>query len=401
MERKYTSLRLEITSKCNLNCQYCHNALYNNKDDDMTTDEIIKLVKGLDKKNKIKKILLTGGEPLLNKDICKIISEFTSMGIKMDMVTNGTLLTEKYLKRLEKAGLKRIRLSIDSVSNDINTRDKADIFDLWNIAKMITSKSNIELVIHTVCSPVNVNNLFDVYKKLFEVGASRWRVFDVGYQGNILNNKEMFGFLDYYERFIKSTVCIISDYLDNNYCNILDIEINNVFKTSFLNLDPDSLEVDINSIYEKSLELSPCEYVADHQLTIRSNGNASLCQYFRNSIYEFKKNNMDVEKSFIDCNHPIENTLKKNDLKYCSKCRYFLVCNGGCRSKAIYFTDDILNPDPTSCCLHELIEKELIPILPDNVKKWYNSFILENGNSPKYSVFSLNKLLNEKGFKNE
>ena len=401
MERNYTSIRLEITSKCNLNCQYCHNALYNNSKDDMSTEEIINLVKNLDEKNKIKKVLLTGGEPLLNKDICKIIKEFTSMGIKLDMVTNGTLLNETYLKRLEEAGLKRIRLSIDSVDNDCNTRDKANVIDLWKIAEMITSKSNIELAIHTVCSPANVDSLFEVYKKLMQVKAARWRVFDIGYQGNIIDNKEMFDFSDYYKRLINSTKKVLQDYLENNYQDKLDIEINNVFKTSFLYLEPDKIKFDLNEVYNKSLELSPCEYVADHQLTIRSNGNASLCQYFRNSIYEFKKNNYNVEKSFADRLHPIENELKKKDLKYCPNCKYFLVCNGGCRSKALYLTESILQPDPTSCCLHKLIDTELMPMLPENVQKWYRKFIISDGIEPKYSAKELIELLNNKGFKNE
>lgn len=401
MERNYSSIRLEITSKCNLNCQYCHNALFNNSKDDMTSEDIIKLVKNLDKKNKIKKVLLTGGEPLLNKDVCKIIEEFTKLGIKLDMVTNGTLLTEDYLKRLESAGLKRIRLSIDSVDNECNTRDKADIFDLWKVAAMITSKSNIELAIHTVCSPANVDNLFDVYKKLLEVKASRWRVFDIGYQGNMIDNKELFDFSAYYKRLIESTKKVLKDYLENDYKNILDIEINNVFKTSFLELDPLNITIDLDKVYEQNLTVSPCEYVADHQLTIRSNGTASLCQYFRNPIYEFKKNDYDVDKSFATRNHPVENEITKKDLKHCPICKYFLVCNGGCRSKALYLTEDILDADPTSCALHTLIDKDLMPTFPENVRLWYSMFINEKGAAPKYSAKDLSELLNDRGFKNE
>lgn len=400
MERNYTSLRLEITSKCNLNCQYCHNALFNNSKDDMTTEEIIKLVKNLDKKNKLKKVLLTGGEPLLNKDVCKIISEFTKMGIKLDMVTNGTLITKDYLKKLEEAGLKRIRLSIDSLDNNVNTRDTANIKKLWETAEFITSNSNIELAIHTVCSPVNVDSLYEVYKKLLSVKATRWRVFDIGYQGNLLSNKNTFDFSNYYSRLINSTKMILKDYLTNGYDKILDIEINNVFKTSFLNLNPE-INIDFKKIYEESLNLSPCEYVADHQLTIRSNGIASLCQYFRNPIYEFKENDFDIEKSYGLRKHPVENELTKKDLKYCPNCKYFLVCNGGCRSKALYLTNDIKEPDPTSCCLHKLIDEELMPTLPDNVQKWYRKFILNDKNEPKYNMVLLNETLNNKGFKNE
>ena len=60
MNREYTSIRLEITSKCNLNCAYCHNAEFNNKIQDMSTDEIITLITNMKKRYKINKVLLTG-----------------------------------------------------------------------------------------------------------------------------------------------------------------------------------------------------------------------------------------------------------------------------------------------------------------------------------------------------
>ena len=59
-------------------------------------------------------------------------------------------------------------------------------------AEMISKESDIEVCIHTVCSPDNVDNLYDVYLKTLEVGARRWRVFDLGYQGGITQNKEKF-----------------------------------------------------------------------------------------------------------------------------------------------------------------------------------------------------------------
>lgn len=401
MKRNYTSIRLEITSKCNLNCEYCHNSSFNNSKNDMTTQEIIDLVKKLDEKNKIKKILLTGGEPLMNKDICLLISTFTDMGIKLDMVTNGTLITKELLKKLEEAGLKRIRLSIDSVNDSIKTRDKANPYKLWKTAKLITDNSNIELAIHTVCSPANVEQLYEVYKKLFEVKASRWRVFDIGYQGNLINNKNHFDFSDYYQKMIISTKKILKDYLENKHYDSLDIEINNVFKTSFLFLNPDNKKVDIEKVYNESLKQSPCEYVTNHQMTIRSNGSSTLCQYFRNPIYEFKKNNIDIEKSFSNKQHSIEDEMLKKDLNYCPNCKYFLVCNGGCRSKALYLTQSIKEPDPTSCCLQKLIDKEIIPMLPKNVQDWYNSFILVSKKSPKYDSKKLYDLLTNMGYKSE
>lgn len=82
MDRNYSSIRLEITSKCNLNCAYCHNKYYNNLNDDMSYDNIIKLVESISNKYSIKKILLTGGEPTTNSKICDLISHFTQKNSK-------------------------------------------------------------------------------------------------------------------------------------------------------------------------------------------------------------------------------------------------------------------------------------------------------------------------------
>lgn len=48
------------------------------------------------------------------------------------------------------------------------------------------------------CSPYNVKNLFDVYKKVLEVGAARWRVFDLGFQGDFVDKKQKFNLESYY-----------------------------------------------------------------------------------------------------------------------------------------------------------------------------------------------------------
>ena len=61
----------------------------------MSTNDIKSLVASLKQEYPIDKILLTGGEPLLNPDIINIIAYISSLGIKVDMVTNGKLLTKE------------------------------------------------------------------------------------------------------------------------------------------------------------------------------------------------------------------------------------------------------------------------------------------------------------------
>ena len=364
----------------------------------MTTEEILQLIRDIKQKYPINKILLTGGDPLVNRDVCKIIKQINDLGIKADMVSNATLLTEEFVKELEGAGLKRIRISIDEVGEKSKMRSTTNPNEIWKIAEMIAQKSNIEVCIHTVCSPSNVQELFKVYENILKIGAKRWRVFDLGYQGNITENKDKFSFDTYYDNLIESTKKILIHYIHNELKDVLDIEINNIFRTIMLDMKYEEGKVDFENALSSRLLLSPCDYVAEHQLSIRSNGVATLCQYFHNAIFDFKANNFDVEKTIASQNSVIENELLMQELKHCSKCKYCLVCNSGCRSRAIFLTDDITDADPGACYLFPRIHKEIIPLLPEETQKVFNSFINTRGLEPKYTKPELIDFLQKKGF---
>lgn len=399
MKRDYTSIRLEITSACNLKCEYCHNAQHSNQRDDLTTDELIMLIKNLKAHYNIKKVLLTGGEPLTKADICTIISGITRMGIKVDMVTNGTLITEEKLKAMEAAGLKRIRISIDEVGSKTDVRGNSSPNELWEKARMVVEKTKIELCVHTVCSPYNVRKLFDVYKKVLEVGAARWRVFDLGFQGNIVDKKQNFNFESYYDDLIQSTTEILRDYLENGRKDVLEMEINNIFRTAFLDMkEEEYAEFDLAKALETRLDLSPCDYIASHQLSIRSNGKATLCQYFHNPIFDYKEAGFDVAKA-LEARKPFdEDEITMRDLYYCRECKYCMVCNSGCRSRALFLTGDIRDADPGACYLHQLVHKRIMSMLPKYVQSIYEGFINPKGLNPKYSTEDLKTMLKEKGY---
>lgn len=399
MKRDYTSIRLEVTSHCNLKCEYCHNAQYSNQKDDLTTDEIIMLIKNLKEHYDIKKVLLTGGEPLTKADICTIIYEISRMGIKADMVTNGTLITEEKLRDLETAGLKRIRISIDEVDTRTDVRGDSNPNELWEKARMVVEKTNIELCVHTVCSPYNVKNLFDVYKKVLEVGAARWRLFDLGFQGDFVDKKQKFNLESYYYDLIQSTRKILQDYLANNRKDVLEMEINNIFRTAFLDMrEEDYIKFDLTKELNLRLNFSPCDYIASHQLSIRSNGIATLCQYFHNPIFDYKQAGLDVSKALENRIPFEEDEITMGDLQYCSKCKYCMVCNSGCRSRALFLTGDIHDADPGACYLHQLVHREIMSMLPNYVQSIYEGYINPNGLEPKYNTEDFKRFLKEKGY---
>ena len=113
-ERPILSLRITLTNRCNVNCLYCHHDGMVKSKDEMTADELYTICK-IAKKIGVRKIRLSGGEPLLKKDIVEIVSKIASLGFKdISMTTNGILL-EKYAQDLKDAGLDRVNVSLDTL----------------------------------------------------------------------------------------------------------------------------------------------------------------------------------------------------------------------------------------------------------------------------------------------
>jgi len=114
--RPLESIRISVTQRCNLNCFYCHREGedYQQKGE-MTPEEIQKIV-AIAASFGLGKVKLTGGEPLLRKDILDIVTKIhETPGIKeVSMTTNGTLLSE-YAYSLKKAGLARVNVSLDTL----------------------------------------------------------------------------------------------------------------------------------------------------------------------------------------------------------------------------------------------------------------------------------------------
>lgn len=113
-KRPILSLRITLTNRCNVNCLYCHHDGMVKSKDEMTADELYTICK-IAKKIGVRKIRLSGGEPLLKKDIVEIVSKIASLGFKdISMTTNGILL-EKYAQDLKDAGLDRVNVSLDTL----------------------------------------------------------------------------------------------------------------------------------------------------------------------------------------------------------------------------------------------------------------------------------------------
>ena len=115
-------LRLSVTDRCNLRCIYCMPGAGVRKvshDDILTFDEIYRLTRLMTETVGIKKVRITGGEPLVRKDLPSLVKQISELELsELVLTTNGVLLP-KYAEELANAGIQRVNISLDSIRDDV------------------------------------------------------------------------------------------------------------------------------------------------------------------------------------------------------------------------------------------------------------------------------------------
>ncbi|CAK6447025.1 unnamed protein product [Pipistrellus nathusii] len=116
--RHHSYLRISLTEKCNLRCQYCmpeEGVPLTPKADLLTTEEILTLAR-LFVKEGVDKIRLTGGEPLIRPDVVDIVAQLHRLeGLRTIGVTTNGINLARLLPQLQKAGLSAINISLDTL----------------------------------------------------------------------------------------------------------------------------------------------------------------------------------------------------------------------------------------------------------------------------------------------
>jgi cyclic pyranopterin phosphate synthase len=131
--REIKSLRVSVTDKCNFRCRYCMPAEgleWLDRAEVLSFEEIARLVRVLARMG-VEEVRLTGGEPLVRRDLPVLVEMLAGTpGVEdLSLTTNGVLL-DRYAQPLVEAGLRRLNVSLDSLSHvrfaEITRRDALD-----------------------------------------------------------------------------------------------------------------------------------------------------------------------------------------------------------------------------------------------------------------------------------
>jgi len=164
--RQITYLRLAVTDRCNLRCQYCMPA--NGIDivarkELLTYKEMYRIVRVLSELG-VNKVRLTGGEPFVRKDFISFLEKlnFNDKLKEINITTNGALI-HNHIEKLEKLNIKNVNLSLDSLNREKFFKiTRRDVFNSVYATLESLEKSKLNLKINVVVqSGINTNEIKD------------------------------------------------------------------------------------------------------------------------------------------------------------------------------------------------------------------------------------------------
>lgn len=181
-KHKLIDLFWEATLSCNAKCKHCGSSAEIKKyDGELITGEIKEAFKQIANNYDASKILInvTGGEPLVRKDLCDVMKYATNeLKFKWGMTTNGILLNDENIQKLKEANMETISISLDGLKETHDEFRGIKSFDIIieNIKRLKEAKFLNHLQITTVFNKSNINELEELYEIIKDLKIDSWRL---------------------------------------------------------------------------------------------------------------------------------------------------------------------------------------------------------------------------------
>ncbi len=326
---------LHVTNRCNLRCLHCVYESGELKMPDMTLEVVESLIPSL-KGMGVDEIHLTGGEPLLNRQIFAIIALLRRAGFTVRIQSNGMMLNQEKVGKLKEAGLNQILISVDGLRESHNQfRKNPRSFDAAINAVKICLQNKLFTRVNTVLYQDNLLDLEDLLNLTKELGVDQHSFF---YLAPIGRGKK-----------IAHKILTLPEW-KQAYQKILAY----AKKMDFLS------KIKAQDVYHGDNVITEgYDICREDNCLIMANGDVYSCVFFVGSPY--KMGNI-RERSLLDIwRDPwIWNTLSAPRQKRCGN----KFCGAGCPGMSYLMTGSIVSCDPrcrpdqnlTSSCIRQYIE---------------------------------------------
>jgi radical SAM protein with 4Fe4S-binding SPASM domain len=300
-------------------------------------------------------IVLSGGEPLMRKDVFEIAKYGTEKGLRMCMASNGVLVNDEKCEKMKESGIRIVSLSLDGSGHEVHDdfRNQKGAFEGTIRAAELFRKHGIEFIVNSSFTKRNQEEIPKVYKLAKELGATAWYMFMIVPTGRgedimseLISKEEYEEILDWHYEMEKDE----KDMLVRPTC-----------APHYYRVVLQKAKKDKDTFERRSLKFSTggAKGCIAGQLIclIDVDGNVLPCSYFPKSAGNVFK------QTFKDIWENSELFKDMRDFKSykgrCGSCEYINVC-GGCRARAYAVTGDYMDEEPFCSHMPVKMKKNLI-----------------------------------------
>ncbi len=332
-------LAFEITPRCNLNCIHCRTSASMGLKDRLTKQQIMDVMGEIATRYK-PVVVLTGGEPLLRRDLFDIADYIREKGMRVGLATNGTLVNESLAEKI-KEHVDIVSLSLDGSTSKVHDdfRKVKGAFDATVRAARILKEKGVDFIINSSFTRRNQHDIENTYRLAKSLGAKAWYMFLIVPTGR---GKEIFDELVTREDYIKIL----------RWHFYMELEEKDIFVRptcapeyyALCDMEAKKHGIDYKRRNLKFSTGGAKGCIAGQSIAfIGYDGEVKPCSYFLRSAGNV------LDKGFLDIwgNSKIFKDMRDfaNYNRKCAICRYINVC-GGCRARADAYYGDYMALDP-------------------------------------------------------
>jgi AdoMet-dependent heme synthase len=306
----------ETTAACNLKCSYCRAFASDKPDsDELSTEEAKAFIKCIASLQPM--LILSGGEPLLRPDIFQLARYATSLGLRVSLASNGTLITSEVVHQIRDSGISRVSISLDGTTADKHDQNRG-IGSFHAAMKGVEElRNNVDFQVNFTITNKNESEVLSIFDLAEAKGAKALHFFFMvptgrGQEVDLISAERQ-----------EDLLCLIDrERMQRN----LEVQVTCAPQYAHI---------------AKSKRGGGC-LAGRNFVFISRSGDVFPCGYLPLLVGNIRK------QKFTDIweNSPLFMALRKRDLKgKCSDCSFVNTC-GGCRARAYANSGDFLGPDP-------------------------------------------------------
>lgn len=325
-----------LTKRCNLACDHCYIAAgpWHPTDDDLRLEEIQRITDEILDINPGPMFVLTGGEPLLRRDLEQIADYGASRGATVVVGTNGTGLTDARIRSLRDAGVTGVAVSIDSLNAERHNtfRHGASALEQTTAAIERLRDAKMDFIVQTSVTAQNKHELADLVRWSADKGAVSFNLYFLVETGRGEEMRELPA--EDNEALLQELVALESEMrgrmLVRSKCQPALMRV--VHQAA-----PDSPLTNYSTRCPCGVQY--CRIMPDGKLT--------PCPYLPEVAGDLRKQSF---REVWEQSALFASIRSRSFNGKCGSCEYREVC-GGCRARAFANTGDVMGPDDS--CVHQ------------------------------------------------